>query len=123
MATYYIRKNNVISMVRGDTFSFNITLSDDEFPDEIYILSEDDKLFFALMEPNKSFEESLLIKEYTSEDVNTDGSITISLEDEDTLLLPPGKYFYTIKLETKEDSENNSTVTTVIPKTSFFIID
>ena len=100
MATYLVKKNNVISMIRGDTFRFDVTISDDSSPCGVYILSNQDVLYFGLMEPNKNFEDAILVKEFPagSTPINEDGSITITLDSEDTWNLYPGKYFYTIKL-------------------------
>lgn len=125
MATYIVRKNNVISMIRGDTFKFDVTITDEESSEGIYRLSNQDILYFGLMEPNKSFEDSILIKEYDkdSENVNEDGSITIILAPEDTELLVPGKYIYTIKLNKKDEVEGIDEVITIISKTEFFILD
>lgn len=125
MATYIVRKNNVISMIRGDTFKFDVTITDEESSEGIYRLSNQDILYFGLMEPNKSFEDSILIKEYDkdSENVNEDGSITIVLTPDDTELLVPGKYLYTIKLNKKDDVEGIDEVITIISKTGFFISD
>lgn len=125
MATYIVRKNNVISMIRGDTFKFDITITDEESSEGIYRLSNQDILYFGLMEPNKSFEDSILIKEYDkdSENVNEDGSITIVLAPEDTELLVPGKYLYTIKLNKKDDVGGIDEVITIISNTGFFILD
>ena len=133
MATYIVRKNNVISMVRGDTFKFDVTITDEGSSEGIYILSNQDILYFALMEPNKNFEDSILVKEYEAgvTPINEDGSITITLDADDTLNLFPGKYYYTIKLNKlkKADSEDDSSgedideIITVIAKTEFFILD
>lgn len=125
MATYIVRKNNVISMIRGDTFKFDVTITDEESSEGIYRLSNQDILYFGLMEPNKSFEDSILIKEYDkdSENVNEDGSITIILAPGDTELLVPGKYIYTIKLNKKDEVEGIDEVITIISKTEFFILD
>ena len=132
MATYLVKKNNVISMIRGDTFRFDVTISDDSSPCGVYRLSNQDVLYFGLMEPNKNFEDSVLVKEYPAgiTPINEDGSITITLNSEDTWNLFPGKYFYTIKLnrikkagsEIEPDSEEepvDSEEEHIVPKGGF----
>lgn len=128
MANYIVWKNKVISMIRGDNFKFDVVINEgkDESSDDIYTLKNQDVLYFALMEPNKSFEDSILIKEYTADD-SSEGdenkAVTISLVPEDTELLNPGTYYYTVKLNKIDELEGIDETITVIPKTKFFIID
>lgn len=49
---------------------------------------------------------------------DSDGNLYIKLEPEDTELLPPGDYYYTVKVEHEDGS-----VETVLAKTKFMIID
>lgn len=129
MANYIVWKNKVISMVRGDSFKFNLVINEgnDEASDNIYTLKDQDALYFALMEPNKPFEDAILIKEYTADTVDIspedNKTIIISLVPEDTELLQPGTYYYTVKLNKLNELEGIDETITVIPKTKFFIID
>lgn len=74
MATYLVWKDNVISMVRGDTLKIKLTIVKDEQQglvgyinknieaSKIYQLQEGDKVYFGLMAPNHTFEQSAIIK-------------------------------------------------------------
>lgn len=125
MATYIVRKNHVISMVRGDhaKFSFEIPTEllelDDTDVIPKYVLPGGVVLYFALMFPNKPFEDSILIKEYSTIDEEND-SLVVELSSADTELLTPGCYYYTIKLAT---NLGEGEVYTIIPNTKFFIVD
>ncbi len=88
MATYLIWKNNVISMVRGDTLDIKLTIIENDnqgligyinknfeelvepessenpvsIVGKIYHLEPGDKVYFGLMRPNDSFEKSVIVK-------------------------------------------------------------
>jgi len=146
MATYLVWKNNVISMVRGDTLKFKLTLIKDEENnllgfinknfkeeeyDKIYHVQPGDSVYFGLMAPNKPFEKSCVVKyltiiedseasefEYHGITINEDGSMCIKLDPNDTEFLYSGEYFYTVKVELANDE-----VETVVPNTKLLIID
>jgi len=75
MASYIVWKDNTISMVRGDTFRLKVSLIRDKshngligqlnkeyLKEDLYQLKPGDKVYFGVMEPNKPFEESIIIK-------------------------------------------------------------
>ena len=49
---------------------------------------------------------------------DADGNLYVRLDPEDTELLYPGEFIYTIKIEHEDGS-----VETVVPKTKFLIVD
>lgn len=117
---------NIISINRGDSYCFDLTISDDGSENGIYELKEDDAIYFGLMDPHQPFEFALVKKKYTSEDVNENGGITVEIKPEDTLDLFPGRYYYMIKLHAKHHDEDGNlidAVQTVINKTIFVIYD
>lgn len=123
MANYIVWKNNVISMVRGDSFSNTFDLNkylDSHILEQLSL--NGGTLYFGLMYPNSHFEDSIIIKEYILEESSEDYEVTILLSPDDTELLIPGTYYYTLKLEIQDGSEP-SQVYTLIPKTKFLIID
>lgn len=143
MATYLVWRNKVISMIRGDSFSFRVRIpnphpesseyeitnnlipsqnreSIQEIPD--YILSEGDLVYFFLSRPNDSFEQAFLVKKYTYENQDPDGYIRIELTPEDTAYIHPGDYYYTVKLAINAESSEEE-IYTIIPKTKFLIVD
>lgn len=128
----YTSVNSVIVMNRGDSLEFK--------PHEIafgdytnYELQGDDTLYFGLMDPGQSFEDALVRKVFTTEDISSLADFVLELEPEDTLDLLPGKYFYAIKLHLDHVEYSSSTqgytttevdkVITLINKTKFIIND
>lgn len=124
---------NILQMNRGDTLQFNFTIDNDSAENGCYVLQDNDALYFGLMDPNQMFENALVKKKYTIDDINPDdpyGTITITLDPEDTLDLEPGRYYYMIKLKMDHwalngegDTDHIESVTTIINKTKFFIYD
>ena len=58
------------------------------------------------MIPGQLFENAVIKKKYTKNDVNKNGDIIISFTPEDTVYLDPGKYFYEIKAVLEDGSVN-----------------
>jgi len=121
---YQIKKNNIITINRGDYLEFPITLVKGEFPkQEVWELEGQDLVFFAIMEPHQPFEEAIVKKIYSVDDVDSEGYLYIKVLPEDTIGLAPGTYYYSIKtLYTIEDSDIPM-IDTIIPKTKFIIVD
>ena len=122
--------NNIVVMNRGDTYTFDLTINDENSNDGVYHLQGDDVVYFGLMLPHQPFEVAIVRKRYTIDDLNEFGTITISLEPSDTLDLDPGVYYYAVKLhmdhqEVYADGTPFSVdeVVTVINKTKFVICD
>lgn len=124
MSKYLIKKNKVITVTRGDYFSFSVELKKGRFPDEeVYVLSGDDVLFFGLMEPNQPFEKAILKKQFHYDDYDVEGgTLKIVINPEDTIGLIPGVYYYQIKVLYKDDG-GTTHVDTVVQKTKFIIVD
>jgi len=115
MANYIVWKNHVVSMVRGDYFNMKVDL-----PEEL--IKTGSKLYFALMYPNKSFEDAILIRSYDIVIPNVENPDVlvpeIILLPDDTVDLAPGIYYYTVKIELPDEK-----VYTIIPNTIFNIIN
>jgi hypothetical protein len=84
------------------------------------------------MDPHQPFENALVKKRFTIEDVDINGNLTIVLEPQDTLGLLPGLYYYSVKIHLQHENINPETnevegyvdkVYTVINKTKFFLND
>lgn len=122
--------NNIIIMTRGDTYSFDVNITDETGE---YFLQGADTLYFGIMDPGQPFEHALVRKRFTVADVGPNGIITIILEPEDTLDLFPGTYYYSIKLHMAHDELDYKTllptgdyidkVVTIIGKTKFILCD
>lgn len=112
--------NNIITLVRGDTLKCPIYINIGTNIDPIYyVLQENDKLYFGLMECNQKFENAILKKTMTSETEKTEVGLPIlTINPADTEYLHPGRYYYSVKL-----LKANGEVKTVTPNTLFYIID
>jgi hypothetical protein len=125
--------NNIIVMNRGDTYEFDLTISDENAIDGRYRLCGDDAVYFGLMDPGQPFETALVRKKFTVADTDAMGNLIITIQPEDTLDLLPGKYFYAVKLHLNHAEIDQNTgeptgkqidrVGTVINKTKFIICD
>ena len=92
--------NNMVTLTRGDTFERPLFLNKGtELKPIRYELKTDDRVYLAITEPNQPFEKAVLKKVYGRENTNINGDVVIRLESEDTEMLIPGQYYYTIKAE------------------------
>ena len=124
-----ISNKNIITITRGDTETIPLRVFTDNgerkyssFP------NKNDKIFFALMEPNQIFETAILKKAFWYTDVDKEnGLIKIKLDSLDTEFLAEGTYYYTIKIlrkdPLKEEDDSQGTIETLIDRTKFIIID
>lgn len=122
--------NKIIKINRGDSYSFNVRIPLKEDPAKNYFLTNEDAVYFAIMYPHQRFEDALLIKGVTlgekEFDPNT-GEINITIEPNDTRILTPGVYYYTVKLqrggtlEIINDFDTPAEVRTIIDRTKFII--
>lgn len=124
-----ISNNGIISINRGDSFTLDVFINLGTCIEPIqYQLQPGDKVYFALMEPNQSFEHALMRREFTNVDLDEDDFVSMKFDSEQTEYLLPGTYYYTVKLARAEESsesgeETKYTVDTIIPKTKFVIIE
>lgn len=126
-------RNNIIVMNRGDTFTFDLTIYDDNEEDNRYKLKENDALYFGIMDPHQPFEFALVRKKYTVADTDAAGNLVICIDPEDTIDLVPGIYYYMVKVHldheyidpaTKQPTgERIDEVSTVINKTKLILND
>ena len=118
---------NIIKINRGDSFEFNINVSEAS-SSKSYMLTSSDAVYFALLYPHQRFEDALLIKGYTLEDQDKKtGDITIKIIPNDTRCLTPGVYYYTVKLqrggtlESISDFDEPDEVRTLVERTKFIL--
>lgn len=117
-----ISGNGIITLTRGDSFSLDVFVNLGTKLQPIqYVLQPGDKLYFALMEPNQSFEHALIRKEFTNENLDEDDYVVMDFSSEMTEFLMPGQYYYMIKLVRTIDDKQ--IVDTITSKTKFFIVD
>ena len=115
--------NNNITMYHGDTYTQSIYINSGSFEEpERYIITEHDKLYIGIREPNQRFEDSLIRKVYSSSSEKTaEGDIVFKLDYKDTKLVHPGTYYLCAKLVQNYDSDS-PIVSTIIDDTLFFIL-
>ena len=119
---FNLTNNGIITITRGDYFSIPLFINaGSEMKPMRYKLSDLDEVYFGVMESNQLFENAIIRKKFTSEDMNKNGDIVIEIQSKDTMCLLPGKYFYQVKLNKFNSDKNEYEVNTLIPKTQFFI--
>lgn len=119
---FNISNSGIVTVNRGDSFQFPITLNVGSSLDKSeYTLCDTDVLYLGIMEPNQPFETALIRKKFTFEDLDKDNNIVIRFWPEDTVCVLPGKYYYQVKLQTIDQKTGKYDVTTVIDKTLFYI--
>lgn len=124
MKNTFIQSNSsIITHTRGDTLSQPIFINMGTYVRPVrYSLQPGDYLYFSLMEPNTYFENGILKKIYDCySPKNMFGDTILYLDSNETEFLIPGTYYYEIKLR-QIDHTGHETVTTVVPKTLFYIV-
>ena len=115
-------KRSIINMFRGDSLDIPLDIRNGSAMHyEQYNLTNNDTIYFGLMEPNQKFEDAILKKVLTISDIDNDGNLIVKLEPIDTVDLLPGKYYYSIKL--KQNSDNSYDVYTLLKETEFWILN
>lgn len=114
-----------IQLIRGDSLSLALFINKgNELYPVRYDLTDDDTVYFALMEDGQLFENAILKKMYTSKNAQTkEGDLIISLSTEDTQNLREGLYKYTIKLRTKNEDTGKYQVDTVVTEHNFYVMN
>lgn len=122
---FNISYNGIITINRGDSFRLPLMLNyGTNMEPLMYRMTPKSFVYFAVMEPNEPFENALIRKKYTIEDVDEDGNIVIKFRPQDTQCVLPGKYYYQVKLQRfNSDDPEDYEVDTVIDKTQFFILE
>ncbi len=120
---FNISANQLITTVRGDTFSFPLFINYcDMWEIYRYELSDNEVVQFRVMEPQAEWEDAVIKKEYTNEDVNEYGDIVVSFVSEDTINMIPGTYYYEVKL-IRHEQEGDVVVKTIITRRTFTILN
>jgi hypothetical protein len=118
----------IIKINRGDSFEFPINIPERGDSTKNYLLTENDVVYFAIMFPHQPFEKSCFVKGYTYEEQDKDtGNIIIKITPNDTRILTPGIYYYTVKLQRGgtldviDDFDEPDEVRTIIDRTKFIV--
>ena len=104
----------IFMLNRGDTLRSTYKLPDD------YEYTEGDRLYFGITLPKQPFEDALIRKTFSIDPDNIDNSYkaVIEVSAEETRLLPPATYYYSIKVK-----KANRDVRTLVNKTKLIIIE
>lgn len=117
-----ISNNGIITFVHGDNIEMPLFINvGDEFNPIRYILTEDDKVYFSILQPHEQFEKAILRKIYTKDNLNENGDVIIKLSSDDTINLLPGSYYYEIKTNIKTNN-NTYVIDTIVPRRKLYII-
>jgi len=129
---FNISNNQIVTMNRGDTANMYIYINiGTEMAPVWYPLQQFDKVIFALMEPNQDFEDAILKRVYTKDDMIYDPEkgytipyVILHLASGDTENLLAGVYYYSIKLlRYAGEEEEEYVVDTMVPRKKFILID
>lgn len=131
-----LSKNGIITLNRGDTFTLpiHINLGSGVAPDygdeegekyKTYILRNADKLYFALLLPNQKWEDAIVKKVISANDIDPEQKVVLlHFYPEDTEYLTPGNYYYQIKLQRcPQSTKDGEHIDTVVPRTKFVILE
>lgn len=122
---FNISFNGVITVNRGDSFEFPVTLNlGTNLLPRYHTMDTNSVVYLGVMEPNHPFEDALIRKRYTVEDTDEKGRVIVKFKPQDTQCVLPGKYYYQIKLQVCNPNDaSDYEVYTVIDKTQFFITE
>ena len=101
---FNISDDGIISLSRGDCFSTPLFINQGTDISPIrYELTDNDIVYLGVCQPNQSFENAIIKKVYDSDhrEINDNKDLVISFVSTDTEYLESGLYYYTIKLYTK----------------------
>ncbi len=119
---YNITKNNVITIVKGDYTKFPIELYIGKFPyRSVMQLEEGDIAFFGIMCAKDGFDQAIVKKELTVDDLDEYGNLWVTLLPEDTINLDVGTYYYEVKVYYVEEEIEH--IDTVINKSRLIVLD
>jgi hypothetical protein len=119
-----IAGNGIITVTRGDTFTTTLFVNTGTALVPVrYTLTGDDRVYFAVCEPNQAFEDAVVKKEFSSADLDDDGDVVIKFTSNDTEYLLPGDYYYEVKLYKVFTDTTKNEIDTIVPRTKFVIME
>ena len=121
---FSIANNGIITVNRGDSFELPLRLNVGTSLDQtLYTLTDTDVVYIGVMEPQQNFEDAILRKRVTKENVDDNGTLIVRFWPEDTCCLTPGKYYYQVKITTVDEKTKRTDVETILNKTLFYILE
>lgn len=115
--------NNIINIIKGDYCKFPITLFKGRFPTrQKMVLENDDKAYFGIFDSNVSFDQAIIKKVLTKDNMDEYDNLWVTLLPEDTVNLAVGTYYYEVKALYK-DEDNVEHIDTAVQRTKFIVLD
>lgn len=143
-----ISNNGIITVNRGDDFSVPLFINQGtelepvryvlNLTDEVYlgifsagadylldtegtkIFIEDEITYLGIPEINIYFENAVVRKTFTKDDLNVNGDVVVEFASIDTRFLLPGNYYYQIRAKITKDSKEY--INTIVKKTPFIVL-
>ena len=143
-----IANNGIITVNRGDDFSVPLFINrGTELAPVRYVLSTDDEVYLGIFsaganylldtdgtkffiedeitylgipEIDTYFENAVVRKTFTKDDLNENGDVILKFAHVDTRFLLPGNYYYQIRAKITKDGEEY--INTVVRKTAFIVL-
>lgn len=116
-----ISNNGTITITKGDTFDLELLINCGTILEpKRYKLNQSDKIYFALEEPNQEYEQAIIKKELSINNLNSLDNIVIHFTDAETANLISGTYYYEVKLHLHTDK--GIEINTIVPKTKFIVL-
>lgn len=117
-----ISKNGIVTLIKGDTFHIVMDLNVGTPLQPLkFILENGDYVQFRLFRANNDWNNAVLIKQVTKDDLDNHGNAVFTFNSEDTEDLSCGTYYYQVKLfYTREETLK---VITLMPRTKFHLMN
>lgn len=117
-----VSRDGIIQLSRGDSCDLPLFINAGTATEPIRFdmrEHENTVVYVSVMEPNRYFEQGFVRKVYSKDNwkINENGDLVVQFTPEDTRFVPPGKYYYEIKI----DLEGKGVVNTVVQTTEFWI--
>lgn len=143
-----ISNNGIITVNRGDDFSVPLFINrGTELAPVRYVLKDDDEIYLGIFsagadylldtdgtkffiedeitylgipEIDTYFENAVVRKTFTKDNLNENGDVILKFAHVDTRFLLPGNYYYQIRAKITKDDEEY--INTVVRKTAFIVL-
>lgn len=117
-----ISKNGIITLVKGDTFRVKLDMNIGNPIQPYYFqLQEGDYVTLKVMYANNSWNDAILTKVATIDNLDNLGNVIIEFTSDDTNYINCGMYIYQVKLYYSRNGKDY--VNTLVPRTRLFITE
>ena len=123
--------NQILQMNRGDDIDFTFVINSGtpmlpvinvletiELPDGT---EQSECLYFGVMEANQKWEDAIIRKKLSVENLDENGNVHLHLYPEDTEMLASGTYWYMVKAYIWDRELQKFVINTICNKTKFII--